>query len=146
LVDAAHVSNLQHSTSSGLATCVICGKTEASKGTYPMVVGVGRVCVEDGMRKVRCEVCGSEVKLLTSSRLQGRTLCLADHMKEVEKFRQHLVVTFDEEAEPAPSILAKAYDSPPEGYTLLAVRRGRNSTHIWEAEYEKTEVFQMKCS
>ena len=111
-----------------------------------MVVGVGRVCLEDGMKKVKCETCGNEVKLLTSSRLQGRTLCLADHMKEIEKFRQHLVVNFDEDSEPAATILTKAYGSAPEGYTLLAVRRGRNSTHLWEAEYEKTEIFQMRCS
>jgi hypothetical protein len=98
------------------------------------------------MKKVKCEVCGSEVKLLTSSKLQGRTLCLTDHMREVEKFKQHLVVTYDEDAEPAVSILTRAYSESPEGYTLLAVRRGRNSTHIWEAEYEKSEVFQMRCS
>ncbi len=111
-----------------------------------MVVGLGRVCLNDGMGKVKCEICGNEVKLITSSRLQGRTLCLSDHMKEVEKYRQHLVVSFDEDAEPATSILTRVYLQAPEGYTLLAVRRGRNSTHLWEAEYEKTEIFQMRCS
>jgi hypothetical protein len=98
------------------------------------------------MKKVKCEECGTEVKLLTSSKLQGRTLCLADHMKQIEKFRQHIVLTFDEDVEPVTSILQRAYVSSPEGYTLLAVRRGRNSTHLWEAEYEKSEVFQMRCS
>jgi hypothetical protein len=98
------------------------------------------------MNKVKCEECGAEVKLLTSSKLQGRTLCLADHVKQIERFRQHIVLTFDEEVENAPSILQRAYAGSPEGYTLLAVRRGRNSTHIWEAEYEKSEVFQMRCT
>ncbi len=111
-----------------------------------MVVGVGRICLKDGMTKVKCEVCGSEVKLLTSSRLQGKTLCLSDYMKEIEKYRQHIVRTFDEDNEAANSILQRAYKEAPEGYTLLAVRRGRNSTHMWEAEYEKTEIFQMRCS
>ncbi len=111
-----------------------------------MVVGVGRVCLSDGMKKVRCEVCGNEVKLLTSSRLQGKTLCLSDYMKEVEKFRQHIVQSFDEDVEPAAVILDRAYREAPAGYTLLVVRRGRNSTHLWEAEYEKTEIFQMRCS
>jgi len=111
-----------------------------------MVVGVGRVCLTDGMARVKCEACGNEVKLITSSKLQGRTLCLADYMKEVEKFRQHVVQSFDEDSEPASSILSRAYSEAPAGYTLLAVRRGRNSTHIWEAEYEKTEIFQMRCS
>ena len=111
-----------------------------------MVVGVGRVCMEDGMKKVKCELCGNEVRLLTSSKLQGRTLCLSDYMKEIEKFRQHVVVSFDEQSEPATSILSRSYAEAPEGYTLLAVRRSRNSTHMWEAEYEKTEVFQMRCS
>ena len=119
---------------------------EAQTGTFPMVVGVGRVCLDDGMKKVKCEVCGNEVKLLTSSRLQGKTFCLSDYLKEVEKFRQHMVVNFDEDSEPLDSILRKASKEGPEGYTLLAVRRGRNSTHVWEAEYEKTEVFQMRCS
>jgi hypothetical protein len=97
------------------------------------------------MKKVKCENCGAEVKLLTSSKFQGRTLCLTDHMKEVEKYKQHVVVTFDEDHEPAASILSRALAEAPEGYALLAVRRGRNSTHIWEAEYEKSEVFQMRC-
>ena len=111
-----------------------------------MVVGVGRVCLNDGMTKVKCEACGTEVKLLTSSKLQGKTLCLTDYMKEVERFRQHIVQSFDEDNEPAISILERAYKNAPEGYTLLAVRRGRNRTHLREAEYEKSEIFQMRCS
>ena len=137
---------MQHSSSKGPAKCVVCGKGETQPGTFPMVVGVGRVCLSDGMSKVKCEACGNEVKLVTSSRLQGRTLCLTDYTKEIEKFRQHLVQSFDEDSEPADSILARAYREAPEGYTLLAVRRGRNSTHLWEAEYEKTELFLMRCS
>lgn len=110
-----------------------------------MVIGVGRICLSCGMEKVRCEVCGDEVKRLTSSRFQGRILCLKDHMKEVEKYRQHIVKTFDEEIEDAHTIFRKALDERPEGYTMLALRRARNSTHIWEAEYEKSEIFQMRC-
>lgn len=137
---------MQHTSSKSPAKCAVCGKVEPETGTFPLVVGVGRVCLEDGMKKVKCEVCGNEVKLLTSSRVQGRTLCLSDHMKEIEKFRRHIVLNFDEDNEPALSILAKAYEGAPEGYTLLNVRRGRNSTHLWEAEYEKTEIFEMRCS
>ena len=111
-----------------------------------MVVGVGRVCLNDGMTRVKCEVCGTEVKLITSAHLQGKTLCLSDYMKEVEKYRQHIVQSYDEDSEPAASILERAYKEAPDGYTLLAVRRGRNSTHMWEAEYEKSEIFQMRCS
>jgi len=107
---------------------------------------VGRVCLNDGMARVKCEVCGTEVKLITSARLQGKTLCLSDYMKEVEKFRQHIVQSYDENSEPAARNLERAYKEAPDGYTLLAVRRGRNSTHMWEAEYEKSEIFQMRCS
>ena len=107
---------------------------------------MGRVCLSDGMTKVRCAACGAEVKMITSSRLQGRTLCLADYMKEIGKYRQHIVQAFDEDTEPASSILQRAYSGAPEGYTLLAVRRGRNSTHVWEAEYETTDIFLMRCS
>jgi hypothetical protein len=137
---------LQHTSTKTPAKCALCGAVEPRPGTYPMVVGVGRVCMDDGMKKVKCEACGAEVKLITSSRLQGRTLCLNDHMKEVEKFRQHIMSNFDEDSEPATRILERAYREAPDGYTLLAVRRSRNSTHQWEAEYEKTEVFQMRCS
>jgi hypothetical protein len=137
---------MQHTSSKAPAKCVICGAVEAETGTFPLVVGVGRVCLDDGMKKVRCEVCGNEVKLITSSRVQGKTLCLVDHMKEVEKYRKHIVLNFDEDDEAATSILTKAYNEAPDGYTLLAVRRGRNSTHLWEAEYEKTEIFEMRCS
>jgi len=135
---------LQH-LSRAPTKCVLCGTLEPEPGTYPQVIGVGRVCLSCGMKKVKCQACGAEVKLLTSSKFQGRTLCLADHMKEVEKHRQHIIVTFDEDREPASAILSRALIEAPEGYTLLAVRRGRNSTHVWEAEYEKSEVFQMRC-
>ena len=111
-----------------------------------MVIGVGRVCLSCGMKTVKCEACGQEVKLLTSSRFQGRALCLADHMKEVEKYRQHIVKTYDEESDPLATIFSRAANEGPEGYTLLALRRARNSTHAWEAEYEKTEIFLMRCS
>ena len=137
---------MQHSSSRGPARCVMCGAIEGQPGTFPMVVGVGRVCLADGMSKVRCEVCGAEVKLITSSRLQGKVLCLSDYMKEIERYRQHIVQSYDEDSGPALSILERAYKEAPDGYTLLAVRRGRNSTHLWEAEYEKTEIFQMRCS
>lgn len=137
---------MQHASSRGLAKCALCGKVESQLGTFPMVVGVGRVCLDDGMTKVKCETCGTEVKLITSARLQGRALCLSDYMKEVERYRQHIVQSFDEDNEPAISILSRAYEQAPQGYTLLAVRRGRNSTHVWEAEYEKTEIFEMRCS
>jgi len=128
------------------ARCAICGKEEASSGSYPMVIGVGRICMSCGMEKVRCEVCGEEVKRLTSSKFQGRVLCLKDHMREIEKYRQHVVKVYDEENEPLESILRDAVADQPDGYTLLALRRARNSTHSWEAEYEKTELFLMRCS
>ena len=130
----------------GPAKCSLCGAEEPPSGSFPMVVGVGKVCIADGMVNVKCEACGAGVKRVTSARLQGRTLCLADYMKEIEKYRRHIVQSFDEEDEPAVAILQRAYNEAPEGYTLLAIRRGRNSTHVWEAEYEKTEVFQMRCS
>jgi hypothetical protein len=137
---------MQHLTSKTPAKCAICGKQESTPGTFPIVIGVGRVCMSCGMEKVKCEVCGDDVKRLTSSRFQGRNLCLKDHMKEVEKYRQHIVKTYDEESEPLQGILQKVVNEQPDGYTLLALRRARNSTHVWEAEYEKTEIFQMRCS
>ncbi len=137
---------MQHTSSKSLAKCVVCGASETQPGSFPFVVGVGRVCLSDGMKVVKCEACGAEVKLLTSSKLQGRTLCLKDHMKEVEKYKQHIVETFDEDSLPVSDIFSRALAEGPDGYTLLAVRRGRNSTHVWEAEYEKTEVFEMRCS
>ena len=137
---------MQHLASKKPAKCAICGKDEVSPGSYPMVIGVGRICINCGMEKVKCEICGEEVKRLTSSRFQGKTLCLKDHMREIEKYRQHVVKTYDEESESTESIFRNALAQQPEGYTLLALRRARNSTHSWEAEYEKTEIFQMRCS
>jgi hypothetical protein len=98
------------------------------------------------MEKVTCDVCGSEVKRLTSSRFQGRNLCLKDHMKEVEKYKQHIVKTFDEDNESIQEILRKSLADAPEGYSLVTVRRARNSMHVWEAEYEKSEILQSRCS
>ena len=146
MIGRALPPQLQHLSSKGPAKCVMCGSVEGQPGSFPLVVGVGRVCLNDGMSKVKCEICGTEVKLITSARLQGRSLCLSDYMKEAEKYRQHIVRSYDEDNEPAASILNRAYREAPDGYTLLAVRRGRNSTHVWEAEYEKTEIFEMRCS
>jgi hypothetical protein len=137
---------MQHLSSKKPAKCAVCGRDEAASESFPLVIGVGRVCMSCGMQKVRCEVCGEEVKRLTSSRFQGRILCLKDHMKEVEKYRQHIVKNFDEERNPLDEIFQLVVKEQPEGYTLLALRRARNSTHSWEAEYEKTELFQMRCS
>lgn len=136
--------SMQHSKT--LVQCAICGARESVQGAFPMVLGVGRICLDCGMQKVKCEVCGKEVKRITSSRFQGKILCLNDHMKEVEKYKQHIIKTFDEESERVESIFMRALREAPEGYTLLAIRRARNSTHVWEAEYEKTEIFQMRCS
>jgi hypothetical protein len=129
-----------------LGKCAICGKDESSPGAFPRVIGVGKVCLTCGMQKVKCDVCGEEVKRLTSSRFQGRDLCLKDHMKEVEKYKQHIVKTFDENNEDLKEIFRRSLDEPPDGYTLLTVRRARNSMHVWEAEYEKSEILQMRCS
>lgn len=137
---------MQHLSTKSPARCAVCGTLEAEAGTFPMVVGVGRICMSCGMKKVKCELCGTDVKMLTSSKLQGKTLCLADYMKEIEKYRKNVLVVFDEDKEPVEAIFSRARREAPEGYTLLAVRRGRNSTHLWEAEYEKTELFQSKCS
>ncbi len=137
---------MQHLGSKTPAKCAVCGKAEQTAGSFPLVIGVGRICMTCGMEKVRCEVCGDEVKRLTSSRFQGRTLCLKDHMKEIEKYRQHIIRNYDEEREPMQAIFQRAVAEQPDGYTLLALRRARNSTHAWEAEYEKTEIFQSKCS
>lgn len=137
---------MQHLTTKAPAKCAVCGTLEAEAGTFPFVVGVGRICMNCGMKNVKCGLCGNQVKLLTSSRLQGKTLCLADYMKEIEKFRKNILVTYDEDNEPVDSIFSRAQREAPDGYTLLAVKRARNSTHVWEAEYEKTEIFMSKCS
>lgn len=136
---------MQHLASKKPAKCAICGKDEVTTGTFPMVIGVGRICLSCGMEKVTCEVCGAEVKRLTSSKFQGKNLCLRDHMKEVEKYKQHVVQTYDEEVEPLNDVFRRAAIEAPEGYTLVTLRRERNSTHVWEAEYEKTEIFQSRC-
>jgi hypothetical protein len=136
---------MQHST--GKTTkCSLCGREESTPGTFPMVIGVGRICLSCGMQTIKCDICGAEVKLLTSSRFQGRSLCLKDHMKEVEKYKQHIVKTFDEESETVPEILRRSVEEAPDGYALITVRRARNSMHVWEAEYEKNEILQSRCS
>jgi hypothetical protein len=127
---------MQHSTGKTMK-CTLCGKEESTPG---------RICLSCGMQTVKCDVCGAEVKLLTSSRFQGKNLCLKDHMREVEKYKQHIVKTFDEYDESVKEILGRSLADAPEGYSLITVRRARNSMHVWEAEYEKTEILQSRCS
>ncbi|HUK74269.1 MAG TPA: hypothetical protein VLU99_00655 [Nitrososphaerales archaeon] len=135
---------MQHSTGK-LSKCALCGKEEATAGTFPMVIGLGRICLSCGMQTVRCDLCGAEVKRLTSSRFDGKTLCLKDRLKEVEKYKQHIVKTFDEDNDSVQEILSRSLADSPEGYSLITVRRARNSMHLWEAEYEKTEILQSRC-
>ncbi|MDG7006510.1 MAG: hypothetical protein JRM86_06195 [Nitrososphaerota archaeon] len=135
-----------HHAAGRAAKCALCGREESTPDTFPTVIGVGRVCLACGMGTVKCAVCGGEVKRLTSSRFQGRDLCLKDHMKEVEKYKQHIVKTFDEDDESVKEILGRSLSDAPEGYSLVTVRRARNSMHVWEAEYEKTEILQSRCS
>src|SRR3984893_17554397 len=130
---------MQHSTGK-IMKCAMCGKEGSTPGPFPMVIGVGRICMSCGMEKVKCEVCGEEVKRLTSSRFQGRNLCLKDHMKEVENYRQHIVKTYDEESEPLQGIFQKVVGEQPDGYTLLALRRARNSTPVWKPRTRSREL------
>ena len=116
---------MQHVSSTKPAKCAVCGREESTLGAFPLVIGVGRVCMSCGMEKVRCDVCHDEVKRLTSSRFQGKTLCLKDHMKEVEKYRQHIIRNYDEERETVLGIFQKAVEEQPEGYTLLAIKTGQ---------------------
>lgn len=104
---------MQHLSTKSPARCAVCGTLEAEAGTFPLVVGVGRICMSCGMKKVKCELCGTDVKMLTSSRLQGKTLCLADYMKEIEKYRKNVLVVFDEDREPVEADLLPSPEGGP---------------------------------
>ena len=81
----------------------------------------------------------TEVKLTHVFPVPGKDLCLEDHMKEVEKYS-----STSSRRSTSTTKACRRYSGgrsrSPRGYTLLTVRRARNSMHVWEAEYEKTEI------
>jgi hypothetical protein len=113
---------MQHLGSKTPAKCAVCGKEEGTPGTYPLVIGVGRVCMSCGMGRVRCDVCGEEVKRLTSSRFQGKTLCLKDYMKEIEKYRQHIIKNYEGHRGAARGLHAPRAKEGQEQHALLGSR------------------------
>ena len=138
---------MQHLGSKTPAKCAVCGKEEGTPGTYPLVIGVGRVCMSCGMGKVRCDVCGEEVKRLTSRISRASALPEGPHEGDREVQAAHHQELRARTRIRWRASFQKAIGEQPEGYTLLALRRARNSTpHTWETQSKKTEIFQTKCS
>lgn len=132
-----------HLAEQGREKCVVCGR-EASGGAH-RVVGLGVVCMSCGLEPVKCDSCGRSTRRVTITVLRGRALCLSCYGKERERGAKRASKTIDG-TEGVGAVLERALREAPEGYVLIGLRLNHNSKASWIAEYEREDVFMMRCS
>ena len=123
--------------------CVVCGKETR---TAHSVVGLGSVCMDCGREIVTCSSCGSEARRMTMTFLRGRALCLLCYSRERSRGAKRVSKTIDGSSLSAPQVAQQALQLAPEGYVLVALKLNQNSKTTWTAEYEREDLFMMRCS
>ncbi|MCS7142632.1 MAG: hypothetical protein NZ920_02380 [Aigarchaeota archaeon] len=123
--------------------CVVC-KAEIH-GVSHRVVGLGTVCMRCGLEPVECDSCGSKVKRMTLTYLRGRPLCLICYGRERERSAKRTSVSIDGFGLGPEGILRAAMEKMPPGYVLVGLRLNPNSKTSWVAEYEREDVYSMRC-
>lgn len=128
------------------AKCAVCGRESRPGENFHNVTGLGRVCMTCGLESVTCESCGTKTKRVTITRTRGKLLCLRCYSRERETGEKRISRTFDEgEIDPSQA-LKLAVDRAPAGYTLVLLRLQPSSKRIWTADYERKDIFEMRCS
>jgi len=123
--------------------CKVCGKRlEKEEAHY--VTGYGYVCRKCGLKPVSCAGCGATVRLLTTTVLRGRMLCLQCYTVEREAGEKR--VRREWSAENVEKAFELALRERPEGFVLIGLRLKQGSTTLWVADYEREDIFSMRCS
>jgi recombinational DNA repair protein (RecF pathway) len=123
--------------------CKVCGKKMDNAEAH-YVTGYGYVCRKCGLVPVSCDRCGSMVRRLTTTVLRGRMLCLNCYSVERESGEKR--VSRELSAENVENALQLALKGSPEGFILIGLRLKPSSTTLWIAEYEREDIFGMRCS
>jgi len=124
--------------------CKVCGRELRAGEQSHQVTGLGTVCGRCGLQSVECESCGRATKRITVTVLRGRSLCLncyAAERKAGEKRRFKTIVSDDYE-----SLIKIALAMAPEGFRFIGLRIKPSSKNTWQAEYEREDIFEMRCS
>lgn len=134
---------LPHALSHEVAgKCVVCNAEV--KGPSYRVVGLGTICMRCGLEPIGCASCGTKVKRMTVTYFKGRPLCLICYAREREATAKRLSKNI--EGSDVEEVVRVAIKERPEGYLLVGVRLAQNSKRSWIAEYEREDVFSMRCS
>lgn len=81
---------------------------------------------------------------MTTTVLRGRSLCLKCY-KDFREMGEKRAVR-EVQASDASEAVRLALDNGPEGFRLVGLRLKASSKAVWQAEYERDDIFMMRCS
>ncbi|MEM1945290.1 MAG: hypothetical protein QXX57_06090, partial [Nitrososphaerota archaeon] len=126
------------------AVCRVCGRESSAGEPFQYITGFGYVCQGCGLQPVVCDSCATKVRRLTITVLRGRGLCLKCYREERERGEKRMVREVGA-SNPAEAMKV-ALETCPEGFTLVGLRLRTSSKATWQAEYERDDIFGMRCS
>lgn len=126
------------------AECKVCGKPIAGNTPSYYITGFGTVCMPCSSKHVKCDGCGSDVRLMTITVLRGRKLCLLCYKNERERGEKRVVKEVI--ASNLDVLIEEILANMPEGFKFVGVRLKPSSKNTWQVEYEREDIFEMRCS
>jgi len=81
---------------------------------------------------------------MTITVLRGRKLCLKCYREEREKGEKRIVKEVI--AQDPASLLNSIMANTPEGFRFIGARLKPSSKNTWQIEYEREDIFEMRCS
>ncbi len=124
--------------------CKVCGKILATSDPAHYITGFGTICMPCSRKYVKCENCGSDVRLMTITVLRGRKLCLLCYKQEREKGEKRIVKEVN--ASSLDDLIQVILANTPDGFRFIGVRLKPSSKNTWQIEYEREDIFEMRCS
>ncbi len=123
---------------------MVCRREGRPGEQFHYVTGLGAVCMRCGLELVECSSCGKRVKRITITVLRGRALCLTCYKAERERGEKRILK--EVVADSLEALMKKVAESTPEGFRFVGVRLKTSSKTTWQAEYEREDIFEMRCS
>jgi len=125
-------------------TCKVCGRASGRGEQFHYVTGFGYVCHRCGIEPVECDSCRAKVRRMTVTVLRGRSLCLNCYRTERETGEKRAVK--EVQAVEIGDAIRIALENRPEGFRLIGLRLKTSSKATWQAEYEREDIYEMRCS